>query len=161
MACLHKVFDFLNAKLVNAMHNIYWSVLSHDWNRFCLDSVSLLRATSETSWYSLCNFATKYDWNRLSGILSHWGRLKHICPDNFNHHWFRYRLVACGVKPLPKPMLKYCWLEPQKQTSGKCSQCIIFIQENAYENVICEMAAILYQPQCVNIFVTCILWYIP
>ena len=27
----------------------------------------------------------------------------------------------------------------------------IFIQENAFENVVCEMAAILFWPQCVNI----------
>ena len=26
----------------------------------------------------------------------------------------------------------------------------IFIQENAYENVVCQMAAILSRPQCVN-----------
>ena len=26
----------------------------------------------------------------------------------------------------------------------------IFIQENAFENVVCETAAILSQPQCVN-----------
>ena len=26
----------------------------------------------------------------------------------------------------------------------------IFIQGNSFENVVCEMAAILFQPQCVN-----------
>ena len=27
---------------------------------------------------------------------------------------------------------------------------MLFIKENAFENVVCEMAAILSQPQCVN-----------
>ena len=31
----------------------------------------------------------------------------------------------------------------------------IFIHENAFENVVCEMAAILSRPQCVNLFMLC------
>ena len=38
-----------------------------------------------------------------------------------------------GAKPLSEPMLEY-----------------IFIQENALENVVCEMASILSRPQCVK-----------
>ena len=33
-----------------------------------------------------------------------------------------------------------------------CWNSYISIQENAVENVICEMVAILFQPQCVNYF---------
>ena len=40
----------------------------------------------------------------------------------------------------------------------------IFLQENVFENVVCEMSAILSRPQCVNVLVLCIsshphLWY--
>ena len=48
-------------------------------------------------------------------------------------------------------MLPYCQLDPKEHVSMKFIQnSKYFIQENALENVVCEMAAILYQPQCVN-----------
>ena len=52
--------------------------------------------------------------------------------------------MACrllGAKPLFEPMLEYCHLE---QTLVKfLSKLKIFIQVNAFESVVCEMAAIL------------------
>ena len=54
------------------------------------------------------------------GHLTHWGRVTHIfvskltiiCPDNG---------LSPGddAKPLPEPMLEYCWLDPWEQTSMK------------------------------------------
>ena len=61
-----------------------------------------------------------------------------------------------GAKPLSEPMLEYYQLDPWKQTSVKSQSKFIyfhsrnFIQENAFENVIWKMAAILSRPQCVN-----------
>ena len=56
--------------------------------------------------------------------------------------------MACrlvGAKPLPDPMLTFCQLDPQEQTTvkfeSKCKK--KSIDENAFENVVCEMAAIL------------------
>ena len=49
--------------------------------------------------------------------------------------------MACRLfdgKPLSKPMLEYCLLDPWEQTSGKGNldqNLYIFIQENAFENV--------------------------
>ena len=49
-----------------------------------------------------------------------------------------------GSKPLPEPMLLYCQLDHWEQTSVKYkSKYKAFIQENAFENVVCEMAVIL------------------
>ena len=49
-----------------------------------------------------------------------------------------------GAKPLPEPMLTYCQLRPSVQTSMKSeSKFKIFNNENAFENVVCELAAIL------------------
>ena len=45
------------------------------------------------------------------------------------------------TKPLSKPMLTYCQLD-----TLNCN----FYQENAFENVFCEMTVILFRPQCVN-----------
>ena len=56
-----------------------------------------------------------------------------------------------GSKPLAEPMLAYCQLDPQ--TSVKFwSKSNIFTQQNAFENVVCEMMrVILSRPQCVNV----------
>ena len=77
------------------------------------------------------------------------------------------QLMACrlfGTKPLPEPVLFYCQLESWQQVSvkfeskfyhfhsRKCiwkfqwnlnQHSIIFIPENAFENVVCQMVAIL------------------
>ena len=55
--------------------------------------------------------------------------------------------MACrlsGAKPLPEPMLTYCQLDPQEQTSVKFeSKYKTFIQENPVENIVCRIVAIL------------------
>ena len=61
--------------------------------------------------------------------LTHWGWVAHICIGN---------LTIIGSDN--------CHLENWEQTSVK------FIQENAYENVIRKLVAILSQPQCVKDF---------
>ena len=56
--------------------------------------------------------------------------------------------MACrllGTKPLPEPMLAYCQLASWEQISVK-----IFIQENAFEIVVCQVAAILSRGRWVN-----------
>ena len=64
--------------------------------------------------------------------------------------------MACrltGAKPLCEPMLEYCQLDPQVQKAqwNINRDLYIFIQENASENVVREIAAILSRPQCVKI----------
>ena len=59
--------------------------------------------------------------------------------------------MACrlfGAKPLPKPMLTYCEFHMFQWASNKNE--IILIQENAFKNVVCKMAAILFRPQCIK-----------
>ena len=43
-----------------------------------------------------------------------------------------------GDKPLPEPMLAYCELDSWEQISLKIKSDIIFIQENAFEIVVCQ-----------------------
>ena len=57
--------------------------------------------------------------------------------------------MACrldGAKPLSEPMLEYCYIQ-WNINQNSCD----FIQENSFENVLWEMAAILSWPQCVNV----------
>ena len=55
-----------------------------------------------------------------------------------------------GAKPLSEPMLPYCQLDPKEHILEKFYS-KFFIQGNALENAICEMAAMLSQPQFVNV----------
>ena len=56
--------------------------------------------------------------------------------------------MACcllGAKPLSEPMLEYYYLDPKEQISWNFTHTFysyIFIKENAFESVICEMVAI-------------------
>ena len=55
------------------------------------------------------------------------------------------------TKPLSEPMLEYCQLDAEEQSSIKFNHNLnIFIHQNAFESVVCEIVAILSQPQCVN-----------
>ena len=63
--------------------------------------------------------------------------------------------MACsldGAKPLSEPMLEYVdWTLRNKLPCTFNRNSNIFIQENALEDVVCEMAFILSRPQCANI----------
>ena len=48
-----------------------------------------------------------------------------------------------GAKPLPEPMLNYCQLDHEEQTSVKFES-KLFIHENAVGNVVYEMVTILF-----------------
>ena len=62
--------------------------------------------------------------------------------------------MAChlfGTKPLSEPMMTYCQLDPKENISmNYYLKFKVFIQQNAFENIIWEMADILFQSQCVN-----------
>ena len=89
---------------------------------------------------------------RFSDCLTHWGRVTHICvgnltsigPDN-------------GLPPSRRQAIIWtkCWDIVNWTLTNKLQWNFnpysnIFIQENAFENVVCEMASILSRPQCVK-----------
>ena len=96
--------------------------------------------------------------------ISHWGRVTHISVGNINSIgsenglspgrrqaiiWTKW-LVAWSA---PSHYLNQCWNifnwtigNKLQWNSNRNSN--IFIQENAFENVVSEMAAILSRPQC-------------
>ena len=76
--------------------------------------------------------------------------------------------MACrldGAKPLSEPMLGYCQMNPKEQISVKLKKnSEFFIQENAFENVVCEMATILCRGRWVKKYYNAhvfVLWLIP
>ena len=70
--------------------------------------------------------------------------------------------MACplaGAKPLSEPMMEYCQSYPLEQNLVKYNQhSYIFIHENVFEYVVCEMSAILSQPQYVNFILDWVIW---
>ena len=69
-----------------------------------------------------------------------------------NHHWFRSWLVAWSA---PSHYLKQCWNIVNSNLWNKLQwnprqNSFIFIQENAFENVVCEGASIQSRPQWVK-----------
>ena len=64
-------------------------------------------------------------------ILTHWGRVMHICVGKLS--------------------IIVNWTLRNKLPWNFNRNSNIFIQENAFESVVCEMAAILSRPQCVKV----------
>ena len=77
--------------------------------------------------------------------------------DAYMHQSVQHTLVqimACrlfGAKPLSRPMLPYCQLDPKEHISVIFYvKFKVFIQGNALKNVVCEMVAIFSRSQCVG-----------
>ena len=86
---------------------------------------------------------------------THWGRMMHICINNLAIIGLDNGLFTLSV---PSHYLNQCWnivnwtLRNQHQRNFHLNS-NIFIHQNASESGVCEMAAILSWPQCVNIWV--------
>ena len=91
-------------------------------------------------------------FSKQQTCLTHWGRVTHVCVSKQGHHRSRKWLVAWSA---PSHYLNRWWnivnwtLRNKVQWNRKQNSCI-FIQENAFENVVWKMAAILSRPQCVT-----------
>ena len=78
--------------------------------------------------------------------LTHCGPVTPCCVVDLHCRRFRQRLVLpCGAKPLHKPILTYCQLDPVEQILVNFPL-NIFIQENT----VCKMAAILFRLKNIN-----------
>ena len=81
--------------------------------------------------------------------LTHWGRATHICVSKLTIVASDNGFVAWLV---PSPYLNQCWNIVNLKWNS-----YIFIQENAFENVVCVMAAILSIGEWVTSETTCAL----
>ena len=82
-------------------------------------------------------------------LSTHWGRVTHICVNKLS-------ILGSdnGLAPT-RHYLKQCWIIFNCTLRNKLQwnfnrNSNIFIHENAFESVVCEMAFILSRPQCVN-----------
>ena len=82
--------------------------------------------------------------------LTHWGRAKHICAskltrigwDNGLSPGRSQAIIWINVGLLP--------IETLGTNFSEIFSEMHFIQENTFENAVCEMAAVLSRPQCVS-----------
>ena len=84
--------------------------------------------------------------------LFHWARVIHICFSKLCHHWFTSWF---GAWPAPNHYLNQCCNIVNGAIGNKIQwnlneNLYIFVQENAFENVVWKMASILSRPQCVK-----------
>ena len=81
-------------------------------------------------------------------LLTHLPLVPHICIDELGQHWRR-----TGDKPLSKPVLGYCQLDPSEQTSVKFeSKFKTFHSRKCIWNIVCQMAVILSRGRWINPF---------
>ena len=94
----------------------------------------------------------------LSHYLNHWHFVNSLRLSDaymrrqINHNWFRQWLVAWTT---PSHYLNQCWNIINWALGNKLQwnfnrNSNIFIEENTFENVVCEMLFISSWPQCVN-----------
>ena len=102
----------------------------------------------------------------LRVACSQWGRMTHICVST--HICVREPVrdglklwrIVCETTPLPEPignrpysepMLTYLQLDLEQHISMTfCLKSENIIKENAFENAVCKMTAILSRPRCVK-----------
>ena len=77
-------------------------------------------------------------------ILNHWGRVTHICVRNLT-------IIGSDNVLSPSHYLNQCWNIVNWTLRNKLQwNSYIFVEENAFQNVIWKMTAILSRPQYVN-----------
>ena len=72
-----------------------------------------------------------------------------------SRHSTLVKVMACCLTT-PRHQLSWCWLTVNCTLRNKLQwnhnqNTKLFIQENAFENGVCKMSAILFRPQCVNL----------
>ena len=91
-------------------------------------------------------------WSRSRNqeYLTHWGRVTHICVG-------KTIIIGSDNGLSPSRRQAIIWtnagillIGPQGTNPNVILNSDIFFQENGIESVVCEMAAILSRPQCVN-----------
>ena len=78
-------------------------------------------------------------WIKNTRHLTHLSLVTHICVNELGRHRFRYWLVDCSA---PSRYLNQCWRIVNWSHGNKFQwnmnrNSVIFIQENAFENVFC------------------------
>ena len=152
--------------LVMRFANDFHSWLRHSWkllaHRLTRDPKIVIHGNSCIFLYICHNMSSWYIGFKSPGQTTHisrascqkgpLGRIPSISISKWGHHWFTYWLFVI------KPLFHECWLihviinwalRNKLQWNFKLNT-ILFIQVNAFENVVYEMLAILSLPSFTN-----------
>ena len=96
-------------------------------------------------------------------MLTHWGRVMHICVSKLYHHWFKWWLVVCLATT---HYLNHWWFIVNWTLSNIFQRNFmwnskVFIQENAYENAIYKNGSHLVSASMFDggpLYETCMWW---
>ena len=89
-----------------------------------------------------------YDCGSLRGLLTHWGRVTHICVSKLTIIGSDNGLLPGWRQAIISTNARILLIGPLGTKLNQNSY--IFAQENAFEIVVWKMMAILSRPQCVN-----------
>ena len=97
-----------------------------------------------------CKMAAVLYWPQLAS--TYLPLVPHICVGELGQPYFKYWLVACLA---PSHYLNQCWVIVNGTLRNKLQwnfnqSSWIFIHRNAFEDIICKIAAILSQPKYVK-----------
>ena len=108
---------------------------------------------SRKSWINKVTVnVTTYEYHYLDACLTHFTLVPYICDNEMGRHWFRQWLAACSASG---HYLNQYWLIVKSTLKKKLQWHLnqntkLFLHENAFENVVREMAAILSRKRGVN-----------
>ena len=143
---VHLTCGFLSQKASNAeCVSISW--LHH--KRITANLVAMTIAFSMiTSIYPWMDGSDGFNDDKVKFPLTHWGRVTHICVSKLTVIGSNDGLSPGRRKPLSEPML----IGPLGTNFSEILNwnLYIVIQENAFENVIWKLAAILSRPHCLQ-----------
>ena len=92
-------------------------------------------------------------WPCIMSALTHWGQVMHVCISKWTTIGWENGLSPEQHQAIIWTNAEILLIGPLGTNFSKILieiDAYIFIQENAFENVVWEMAAVLFQPRCVN-----------
>ena len=99
-----------------------------------------------------CHVMPCYFLRLMENPLTHWGRVTHISVSNVTIIGSDSGLSPGRWQAIISTSAGILLIWPLGKTVNSNRKYNIFIHDSAYENVVCEMAAMLSWPQCVKCF---------
>ena len=131
-------------KMADILQTTFWKGFWGNGNCFILIQISLKLVSIGTIDIKPALVQVK-SRHQIGELITHLTLLPHISVSELGQRWFRWWLVVYSA---PSPYLNQCWVIVNWTRRNKLQwnfnqNTNVFIQENASENIVCGMAAIL------------------
>ena len=148
------VYHFFPYIVTPIWNGTYHCIGSFRKTRTCL--TWLVKTMLLITWWcknqGLISVSDKPSYLRYNDILTHWGRVTHMCVDKLTIICSNNGLSPGRRQAIIQTNAGILLIGPWGTNFSEIfnRNLYIFIQENAFQTVVCEMLAILSQPQCVK-----------